>query len=360
MPGGTLKTQTESYHRHRLCFILIFNKKSHIYTTCKWRVLRNMASKGVYGNDISLQIKDAIVNNEPAILSQILLKADINACLNNRRDSPLFLAVKLSHGTIVRTLLASPGCDLDHQNINGYSPLDLSLVMVYDNQDEKRQNEYWSILEMLLEAGAEPACQGAMLYVIRTALKLKDDEFILRLIKTVNSCSNSIKLHSLLIPKLHRNQPLYEGQLFNDFLEQASSFTIKLIKAHGSTESLKQIFECFTFYVDSHWYSRQRRDSLYTKLVVYLTAAGWKWSDHGYLDQMARISPGLSQWCETIVKKPLLLTRACRITLNSCAYGRQICKSSKIPTVIISFLNYSDIDSLFPFTSDFQLDLIKL
>ncbi|KAI8777562.1 hypothetical protein BgiBS90_021765 [Biomphalaria glabrata] len=310
--------------------------------------------------DLSLQIQDAIVNNEPDSLAQALMKADINVCLNKRRDSPLFLAVKLSHVAIVKALLASPGCDLNHQNINGYSPLDLALVMVYDKQEDMHQSACWNILEMLLEAGAEPASQGAMLYVIRTALKLKDDEFILRLIHMVINHSNSLKLHTLLLLKLHRNQALYDGHLFNEFLELVSVFTIKLIKSHGGRDDLQQIFDCLPLYIDSHWHTRQRRDSLYMKLVVYLSAAGWKWTDLVCLDHMARISPTLSQWCSSSITKPLLLTQACRVTLNSCPYRNQIMKYCKIPSIILNFLNYSDIDSLFSVNSEFPLDSIKL
>ncbi|CAL1527966.1 unnamed protein product, partial [Lymnaea stagnalis] len=269
---------------------------------------------------------------------------DVNTCLNNRRDSPLFLAVKLSHASIVRTLLLSPGCDLAHQNINYYSPIDLSLVMVYDNQKEPRQSACWNILEMLLEAGAEPACPDAMLYVIRTALKLNDDQFILRLICTLIDYSRSIELHSLLLCKLHRNQPLYSGEFFDEFLERGSDYTVKLIKFCSSKENLQHIVACFPFYLDSHWDSRHRRDSLFIKLVVYLSVVGWKWTDQADIDCMAKISPGLAQWCHRATRTPISLTHACRVSLTSSSYARQFILPSKIPSMLLSYLNYTDVD----------------
>ena len=98
--------------------------------------------------------------------------------------------------------------------------------MVYDNQKEPRQSVCWEIVELLLNAGAEPSCPDAMLYVVRTALKLNDDIFISRLISTLIKCSTSVELHTLLLCKLHRNQPMYSGNS-DEFFCQASDFTMK-------------------------------------------------------------------------------------------------------------------------------------
>ncbi|XP_005100749.1 uncharacterized protein LOC101848978 [Aplysia californica] len=309
--------------------------------------------------DFSSQVEAAIINNQADVLENLLQQADVNMCLNNRRDSPLFLAVKLSRRAVVRTLLSSPGCDLGHQNINYYSPLDLALVMVYDNQKEPRQSACWDILELLLEAGAEPACPDAMLYVVRTALKLNDDQFILRLICTLIDCSTSLDMHTLLLVKLHRNQPLYSGSNSDEFLLRASDFTMKLIKAHHK-DALSRIISCFPYYFDSHWESREGKESLFIKLVVYVTIFGWKWKDQADLSYMARVSPDLAQWCYQLPRAVPSLTHACRLALSSSPYSRQFIIPSRIPHILLNYLNFSDIDSLLPFKPSFDFSSIQL
>ncbi|CAG5128366.1 unnamed protein product [Candidula unifasciata] len=304
------------------------------------------------GTDYSSQIEAAIINNQP--------DADINICLNNQRDSPLFLAVKLSHRDIVKILLSSPGCNLAHQNINQYSPLDLALVMVFNNQKEPRQSACWDILELLLEAGAESSCPDAMLYVVRTALKLNDDQFLFHLIHTLTACCTSLNMHALLLRKLHRHQPMYTGVNNDLFFEQASDLSVKLIKLYTNKDSLQQIVECFPYYADSHWDVREARNRLFIKLIIYLTVAGWQWTNQADLQYMRLICTNLSQWCYQMLRTVPSLTHLCRLSLTSSPSARQSIIPLRVPNILLSYLDYKDIDSLAPFTSTFDFSSVQL
>lgn len=233
-------------------------------------------------------------------------------------------------------------------------------VMVFDNQKEPRQSACWDILQLLLEAGAEPSCPDAMLYVIRTALKLNDDQFIFRLIRTLTDCSKSLDLHTLLLCKLHRNQPMYSGLSSDTFFERASDFSVKLIKLHNSKEGLQQIVACFPYYADSRWDVRDRKSCLFIKLIIYLSVAGWKWTDQADLHCIARISSALAQWCYQQLRTVPSLTHACRIALTSSPLARQFIIPSDVPQILLNYLNFADIDSLAPFSSDFDFNSIQL
>jgi len=313
-----------------------------------------------YSNsDVSIQVESAIINDQPLVLEKLLLKVDVNMCMNSRQDSPMFLAVKLSHRDVVKTLLSSPSCDLNHQNTNLYTPLDLALVMVYDNQKEPRQSACWDILELLLKAGAEPACPDAMLYVIRTALKLNADPFIIRLVCTLSNCSNSVDLHALLLCKLQRNQPMYSGTNSDAFLIHASDFTMKLIEYHHK-DNLSHIVSCFSFYFDAHWDSRKDKESLFIKLIVFVTVMGWRWTDPADLSYIAQVSPSLAQWCQQLPRTMLSLTHSCRVTLSNCAESRKFIVNSETPYLLQQYLKFMDIKSLLPFNSDFDFSTIPL
>lgn len=232
--------------------------------------------------------------------------------------------------------------------------------MVFNNQKEPRQSACWDILELLLEAGAESACPDAMLYVIRTALKLNDDQFIFHLIHTLTVCSRSLDTHALLLRKLHRHQPMYTGVNSDLFFEQASDFSVKLIKLYTNKESLQKIVECFPYYADSHWDVRERRNSLFVRLIIYLTVAGWQWTNQADLQYMTLICTNLSKWCYQMLRTVPSLTHLCRVSLTSSPSARQYFSPSRVPTILLSYLDYKDIDSLAPFTPAFDFSSVQL
>lgn len=320
-----------------------------------------MATKSSCSKDFSSKVESAIINNQVEQLEELLLQTDINMCMNQRQDSPLLLAVKLSRCAVVEALLASPGCDLAHQNINYYSPLDLALVMAYDNQKEPRQKACWQILEMLLTAGAEPASPDAMLYVIRTAFKVCDDTFILRLVNSLVKYSSSLDIHTLLLIKLHRNQPLYSGDTDHLFI-QAANFTMKLIKLppSGRIKDLPQIVACLPYFFDSYWESKELRENLFIKLIVFLTSVGWKWTNRSDLDYIANVSHCLSQWCRQQCRSVPSLLHICRLTLMQSPTSRKLVNPSKIPVMLFNFLNFQDIEELMPLSPTYEFNCIRL
>ncbi|RUS80175.1 hypothetical protein EGW08_012064 [Elysia chlorotica] len=308
---------------------------------------------------ISMDIESAIINNDTTVLEKILTQADVNMCLNWKRDSPLFLAVKLSHVSVVQMLLVSPGCNLTHLNANSYSALDLALVIAYDNQREPRQSACWAIVEMLLKANAEPSCPSAMLYVIRSALKLMDETFLCRLINTLVTYCVSVHMHQLLLCKLHRNQPLYAGERGDELLEQASDFTVKVIKRHSDKPSLVRIIACLPYFADSHWTSRERRRAVILKIAVYLSILGWVWSD---VYSLAQISPSLARLCYRLPRTVPSLNHLCRLAVLSCPRGRQFLDTTapKLPKILLNYLNFAEIDAITPFFPDFDFESLYL
>ncbi|GFO07069.1 hypothetical protein PoB_003357400 [Plakobranchus ocellatus] len=309
--------------------------------------------------DIPIDFESAIINNDVNVLQKLLMEVDVNMCLNWRHDSPLFLAVKLSREQVVQMLLLSPACDLRHVNANSYSALDLALVIAYDNQREPRQSACWAIVEMLLEAEAEPACPSAMLYVIRSALKLMDEAFLFRLISTLVAHCASVHMHQLLLCKLHRNQPLYSGKHGDELLEQASDFTVKVIKRHSDKPSLARVLACLPYFTDSHWTSRERRRAVILKVAVYLSILGWVWAD---LYGLAQISPTLANWCYRLPRTVPSLNHLCRLALLSGPLGRLYLGSEahKLPKILRSYLNFTEVDALTPFSADFDFDSLYL
>lgn len=116
-------------------------------------------------------IETAIVHNDVAQLQTILGHININEPLNEKQETLLMVAIKLSCVCVVQMLLEEE-CDLTKQNINNYSPFDIAIITTFDNRQEPRHSICWKIIAMLMRAGAEPACPDAMLYVFRTALKV--------------------------------------------------------------------------------------------------------------------------------------------------------------------------------------------
>lgn len=236
-----------------------------------------------------------------------------------------------------------------------------SQVMVYNNQKEPRQSACWDILEMLLEAGAEPACQNAMSYVVRNALKWNDDQFIFRLICTLLGFSISLNLHSMFLCKLHRSQPIYSGLNSDTFFERTSDFSIKLIKLHG-TCSLQPVVECLDYYLNSHWDNRSKKEEIITKLIVFITIFGWKWTSGGLssLYHLYHLCPFLAQWCHQMPCKTHSLTHLCRISLTRSPSLRQKILQGNIPSLLHGYLRFTDIDSLMPLGYCYDFDSIQL
>ncbi|XP_059171524.1 uncharacterized protein LOC131952732 [Physella acuta] len=306
--------------------------------------------------DYPHQLEDAIRNNQASALSEILLKVDVNISLNVKHDSALILAVRASNESMVKTLLASPGCNLAYQNINLYSPLDIALVLVHHSQCESN----WNILHLLLEAGAEPSCPYAILSVILTALEKDQTEFLVRLIRTFVDFSSSIQLHGVLMAKLQRHQPYYTGNMFDPLLECASDFTIKLIKSKCDNESLKLIVSTLPVYLDFYLVTCQFKRNLLIKFIVYLSVVGWRWTDRFHLNLITNLSSGLAQWCQSLRHTPHSLKHMCRVALLSSPTGRQYMAVSHVPSLICRYLKYADIDSLAPFSPNYNFNSILL
>ena len=232
-------------------------------------------------------------------------------------------------------------------------------MIAYDNQREPRQSACWAIVEMLLKGGAEPACPSAMLYLIRSALKLMDENFLGRLIHTLVMYCTSVHMHQLLLCKLHRNQPLYTGEKGDELLEQASDFTVKVIKRHSDKRSLVRVLACLPYFADSHWTSRERRRSVILKIAVYLSILGWVWAD---VYSLAQISPSLARWCYRLPRSVPSLNHLCRLALLSGPRGRHCLDtaSPRLPKIMRNYLNFAEIDAITPFLADFDFDSLHL
>ncbi|GFS15484.1 hypothetical protein ElyMa_003188500 [Elysia marginata] len=235
----------------------------------------------------------------------------------------------------------------------------LTQVIAYDNQREPRQTACWAIVELLLKADAEPSCPSAMLYVVRSALKITDEVFLSRLIQTLVMYCTSVHMHQLLLCKLHRNQPLYAGERGDELLEQASDFTVKVIKRHSDKPSLVRVLACLPYFADSHWISRERRRAVILKIAVYLSVLGWVWAD---VFSLAQISPSLARWCYRLPRSVPSLNHLCRLALLSCHRGRQFLDTCapKLPKILRNYLNFTEIDAILPFLTDFDFDTLYL
>lgn len=275
-------------------------------------------------------------------------KINVNTQLNEKGETALILGVKLSRIDIVKVLLLTSGINRNSVNIHSFSPLDVALVTAFDNRLEPRQTVCWQIIECLLQVGAEPSNKDAMMYVIRTALKYCDEEFIYRLILLVKEFSNSSVLHDYILEKLHRYQPVYIESL-DPFFVCCSEFTIKLLKNANGIQ-LCDIVNSMIYYLDSYWHCTEQKIAIFQKLVLYASAAGWDWTPQ-QMTYINRVCPfNLAKWCKSQQLYPVSL---CHLARKS--YRRStkclIPESMKglpytVPAPIQHYIMLKDIDEL--------------
>lgn len=260
----------------------------------------------------SAELENAILNDDVDQLKKICdeKKVDINIQLNEKGETALILTVKLSKLEMVKLLLLTADCDKNCLNAHSFSPLDVALVTAFDNRLEPRQTICWQIIECLLQVGAEPNSKDAMMYIIRTALKFCDEEFIYRLILLAKEFSKSTVLHELMLQKLHRYQPVYIESL-DPFFMCASDYTIKLLKIANGVK-LCDIVNSMIYYLDSYWHCRTNKVTTFQKLILYASAAGWDWTETQMV-YINRVCPFiLGTWCKNQRKYPNSLSQLAR------------------------------------------------
>ncbi|KAL4228106.1 hypothetical protein ACF0H5_013541 [Mactra antiquata] len=296
----------------------------------------------------SVELENAILNDDIDALRKLCheKKIDINLQLNEKGETAVILAVKLSRIDMVKLLLLTPDCDKNSLNINNFSPLDVALVTAFDNRLEPRQSICWQVIECLLQKGAEPNNRDAMMYVIRTALKHCDEQFIYRLILLAKEFSNSTILHELLLQKLHRYQPVYIDSL-DPFFVCVSDFTIKLLK-NANAMKLCEVVNSMIYYLESYWHSREKKILTFQKLILYASAAGWEWTDQQMV-YINRVCPyNLGVWCQNQRKYPISLAHLARKTIRKSVHGYvpdcidQL--PDRLPSAIQNYILLKDID----------------
>lgn len=306
----------------------------------------------------AVELENIILNDDNERLKRICeeKKIDINIQLNEKGETALILAVKLSKLEMVQILLLTPECDKNSVNVQGFTPLDVALVTLFDNRLEPRQTICWQIVECLLQVGAEPNSRDAMMYVIRTALKFCDEEFIYRLIHLATQVSDSVVLHELILQKLHRYQPVYMESL-DPFFLCASAFTIKLLKSASKTR-LCDIISSMSYYIDSYWNEKENKMNTFQKLVLYATAAGWEWKEE-QLEYISRVCPNiLGIWCRRQKLYPISLSHLARKSFRNSIQtlipeGIERLSTS-IPHAIRDYILLKDVDDVLQ-EPDFKL-----
>ncbi|XP_052795352.1 uncharacterized protein LOC128228223 [Mya arenaria] len=294
------------------------------------------------------ELENVILSDDIEQLQKICdeKKIDINIQLNDKGETALILAVKLSKIEMVKTLLLTPNIDRNCLNVQYFSPLDVALVTAFDNRLEPRQTVCWEIIECLLQVDAEPSSKDAMMYIIRTALKYCDEEFIYRLILLAKEFSNSTMLHEIMLQKLHRHQPVYIESL-DPFFICISEFTIKLLKnANGSR--LCDIVNSMIYYLDSYWHCRTNKMTTFQKLILYASAAGWDWTPQ-QMDYINRVCPYLlSRWCKIQKLYPISLShlarKSFRLNTQSPVPESLLSLPYRVPDALKDYIMLKDVD----------------
>ncbi|WAR00703.1 F186A-like protein [Mya arenaria] len=284
------------------------------------------------------ELENVILSDDIEQLQKICdeKKIDINIQLNDKGETALILAVKLSKIEMVKTLLLTSNIDRNCLNVQYFSPLDVALVTAFDNRLEPRQTVCWEIIECLLQVDAEPSSKDAMMYIIRTALKYCDEEFIYRLILLAKEFSNSTMLHEIMLQKLHRHQPVY-----------IEKFTIKLLKnANGSR--LCDIVNSMIYYLDSYWHCRTNKMTTFQKLILYASAAGWDWTPQ-QMDYINRVCPYLlSRWCKIQKLYPISLShlarKSFRLNTQSPVPESLLSLPYRVPDALKDYIMLKDVD----------------
>lgn len=318
-------------------------------------------TSGMGDDDESQTDDDSSLENNAAELENIIIlddtdqlkevcvtqRIDINLHLNDKGDTALILAVRLSQIEMVKALLTTPSCEINSINNNDFSPLDVALITAFDNRLEPRQTICWEIIESLLHAGAEPLGRDAMMYVVRTALKYSDVAFLYRLIRLAQKHSYSAILHELLLQKLHRYQPVYMESL-DPLLISVSAFTIKLLKS-ANEKLLAQTVYSMKYYIESYWHSRPDKILTFSRLIIYATAAGWRWTPQ-QLQHLSRVCPSLGAWCQKRQSSAMSLCHISRCSFRKSAQCLiQKCISQlpdRLPDAIRDYLLLKDVDQI--------------
>ena len=319
-------------------------------------------TSGVGDEDESqIEVDDFSLENDAAELENIIIsddteqlrelcvsqRIDINLHLNEKGETALILAVKLSHVEMVKSLLTTDSCEINSLNNHDFSALDVALITAFDNRLEPRQTICWEIIECLLQVGAEPSSRDAMMYVVRTALKYLDEAFLYRLILLAQEYSYSVMLHELLLQKLHRYQPVYMESL-DPLLINVSAFTVKLLKS-ANAESLVHTVSSMVYYLESYWHSRPDKISTFSKLIIYATGAGWRWTPQ-QLQHLSRVCPSLGAWCKTRQSSAMSLCHIARCSFRwnvRCLINEGIPQLPyRIPDAIRDYLLLKDIDQI--------------
>ncbi|XP_046581466.1 LOW QUALITY PROTEIN: uncharacterized protein LOC124288918 [Haliotis rubra] len=294
----------------------------------------------------SRALENAIINNSSSELDGLLKHINVNLPLNDRQETALILAVKLSHIDMVQILLKQKHCDKNYVNISNCSPLDLALVTTFDNRLEPRHEICWQIVSVLLENHAEPVRKDAMMYVIRTALKIEDNDFIFRIIDTCIAHATSLQFHELLLQKLHRHQPMCAG-IIDPFLQHSADFTVKLLKIVNG-ENLCVVFNSFEYYKESHWACRETKASVFKKLILYVSGAGWHYTKAD-VSVIKKICPETARWCWRYESSPLSLRHHCRVTVRRSftCFVPDALDQMQLPDTIKNYILLGEIDFLF-------------
>ncbi|XP_045215662.2 uncharacterized protein LOC123565971 [Mercenaria mercenaria] len=311
----------------------------------------------------SAELENAILNDDTERLKKLCeeKKIDINIQLNEKGETALILAVKLSKIEMVKVLLLTAECDKNSLNAHNFSPLDVALVTAFDNRLEPRQTICWQIIECLLQIGAEPNSKDAMMYIIRTALKFCDEEFIYRLILLGKEFSESTILHELVLQKLHRYQPVYIESL-DPFFICASEYTIKLLKIANGVK-LCDIVNSMIYYLESYWHCRTNKVNTFQKLILYASAAGWDWTETQMV-YINRVCPFiLGTWCKNQRKYPMSLShlarKSFRKNVRSSVPNSISGLSYPIPVAIKDYIMLKDVDELLQ-EEDLKLPEVQL
>ncbi|ESO88367.1 hypothetical protein LOTGIDRAFT_165808 [Lottia gigantea] len=295
---------------------------------------------------ISDIIEEAVITDDTTRLKEILKSTpNVSKALNKQRESALILAVKLTKYDIVKVLLESHFCDANKLNVNNFSPLDVALITTFDNRLEPRHSVCWKIVSLLLEHGAKPSSRDAMMYVVRTAFKYIDDQFINQLIEIFLNGTLAPIAHELLLVKLHRSQPIYDGNT-DHFLMKISWLALKIIK-QTDMASLCDIINSFVYYVDSHWTSRDCQVRTLRNLVLYASATGRSWKKHEIL-LVNRVSESLANWCQNLQVHVPSLQHLCRVTIRQSAKRsvNDLTENLSLPNSLKQYLLLCDVDKI--------------
>lgn len=304
--------------------------------------------EGNIDNTTSRELENAVVNNDGDCLDQLInCGANINTPLNEKGETALILSVKLTHLQLVQILLVQKLCKKNCLNISNCSALDLAIITAFDNRLEPRHTMSWQIIKYLMEADSEPVCKDAMMYVVRTALKYNDKLFLYRLIQAAIDCSKSFKFHELLLQKLHRHQPIYMDSI-DPLLMNASDFSIKLVR-YGFPSDLEYVVNSFMYYLESYWDSKENKNNVLQKLILYATAAGWTWSQQ-QISHIHQVNPAVGRWCSRQLTNPASLGQHARRTFRRNLYTDISMGISglpfHLPESLKSYLILKDVDEI--------------